>query len=219
MADMFARANTNTIAPVGNGGMRMLESTRDGALFTADWITKLVLAGRVFIATDGDANDRVTGQTSFADTTPTFLLRVPSGVVCIPLLMYLGQAGTVAGAAIDVSVALATSDAWASGGTSETVYNARLKSANANSCTLYSGATATTALLTRQVRSWALGQDVSPAEGAVQEVIWTPDKMGGVPLVLEGAASLGVFTSAGTTGPTWYWTFAWAELDTANVTG
>lgn len=205
-------------ASADNLGFVNARSTRDGTLFTADWVMALALEGRVFIAGDGDANDRVTGQTSFADTTPTFLLDVPSGKTVIPLSIYLGQAGTVAGGAIDVNIAVSpTATAYASSGTSEAIMCARVDAPlGAPSSAVYSNPTATTARLTKQIRSWTLGQDVSPAEGAVQEVLWTPDKQGH-PLILVGPCSLGIFTSAGTTGPTWYWSISFAELPSTAV--
>lgn len=211
--------NGQTLTPsrTGNGVERSVRGTRDGVLYTARYEIALALEGRVFMAGDADANDRVTGQTSFADTAPTFLLRVPSGTTALLLGMYLGQAGTVGGGAIDVNMAISSaSDPYASGGTAEAVFCARTDNPVGALCSLYSGPTITTALATKQVRSWALGQDVSPAEGAVQEVIWTPDKQGH-PLALVGPCGLAVFTSAGTTGPTWYWSFSWAEIPTTSI--
>jgi hypothetical protein len=207
----------STVAYSGGGFSKELFATRDGAVFQADWLTKLALQGQIFMAGDADANDRVTGQTSFADTTPTFLIDVPTGTICMPLSVYLNQAGSVAGAAISVHMAISSAArAYASGGTAETIFGARTDRPVSPNCLFYSGATATTALLTKQVRSWELGQDVAPAEGAVPEVIWTPEKQGH-PLLIVGPASLAVFTWAGTTGPTWNWSFSWAELDDAAI--
>ena len=63
-----------------------------------DPLSVLSAQGRVFYAADAASADLVTGQTSHAVTTPTFLLDVPLGIVAIPLQMKLFQAGTVAGA-------------------------------------------------------------------------------------------------------------------------
>ena len=170
--------------------------------------------GRVFYATDGDQNDRVTGQTSFADTTPTFTLRVPANTVAIPVLVALCQTGTVAGGDVDVLMEFAGIDRYASGGTSENVRNARVGSTGTpnNLCTLYSGATitATSASLPFGHTPWRLtvGADVSPAEGISNELIWSPTG----PDFLEGPASVNIYTYAGTTGPTWYWTMKWIEI-------
>lgn len=197
------------------GGYISPAATRDGILYTAPRVHALAQEGRVYIATDGDANDTVTGQTSFADTTPTFLLAVPAGTTCELLSMVLQQTGTVAGGVIDVNMAVDSSSiAYASGGTAEASFCARTDAPNgAALCTLYSTATATTARLTKQLDSFHLGMDVSPAEAALTDSVWTPEKYGR-PLILVGPAALGVFTSAGTTGPTWYWSFSWAELVT-----
>ncbi len=46
--------------------------------FNADISWRLAIEGRFFYASDADQNDYVTGQTSFANTTPTFLLENPA---------------------------------------------------------------------------------------------------------------------------------------------
>lgn len=214
MSDMRFMAQSKTVNPSGvDNAWIAARGLRGGELVIAYPQFGFVAEGAVWLAGDADANDRVTGQTSFADTTPTFLLDVPTGKVVIPLSVYLGQAGTVGGGAISVHMALSsTATAYASGGTSERLFNARTDKTGTPSSALYSNPTATTGRLINQVRSWELGQDVSPAEGAVQELIWTPDKAG-YPLILVGPCSLGIFTLAGTTGPTWNWSFAFAEFD------
>lgn len=204
-----------------SGAVRNIDVTRDGALFSTDWLYKLAFQGRIFIATDADANDTVTGQTSFADTTPTFSLEVPSGVAAILLRVSLGQVGAVAGGAVTVNMAISSGAlSRASGGTAETVYCARTDApAGSAQCTLYSGPTATTALLTKNLYSTNLiGPDVSSAEGALNEVLWTPARYGH-PVILMGPAALGVFTWAATTGPTWAWSFVWAEVPSTDIVG
>ncbi len=109
---------TETLSLAGGGRVQSL--TGYGDAFSADWKWHLLQQGRIYIATDADANDAVTGQTSFADTTPSFDLEVPSGTTCLPLLVRLGQVGTVAGGAITVNCALSINAAcYASGGTSK----------------------------------------------------------------------------------------------------
>ena len=118
---------------------------------TADISWRLAIEGRIFIASDADQNDYVTGQTSFANTTPTFILSNPASLVgqepvlCIPLYYQLSQAGTVAGGDINVDTEIVYPNAYASGGTSEKVLNARpgMVGRPANKCLLRSGATAT----------------------------------------------------------------------------
>ena len=172
----------------------------------------LAFQGRLFIASDGDENDRVTGQTSFAVTTPTFLIDVPSGTTCIPLFVNLTQAGTVAGGDVSIRIAIDNADRYDTGGTSETVYNPRTSSGRANACTLYSGATATSGYGIR-VFSAVTAADVSPAEAAIQGPYWSAE----LPYLIEGPGAFLVYTDAAVTGPTWEWSIGWAEVPTADI--
>ena len=174
-----------------------------------DLAFRIAVEGRKFYAADADQNDLVTGQTSFVNTTPTFLLQNParSPVVCLPLFFTLNQTGTVAAGAIDIITEL-DSDRYASGGTSETVLNARPLAVTPHYCKLWSSPTASAGYGVR-IDGITTGQDVSPAEGALQQYLWTPTS---VMDVLDPGTCLKVFTYAATTGPTWFWTFAWAEV-------
>lgn len=220
MPSLQIATGSQSETPTYAGGMRNASGNRFGDLFTADWKYHLAQQGRIYYATDADANDAVTGQTSFADTTPTFTLEVPSGTTAIPLRISLGQVGTVAGGAVTVNIAISpTALARASAGTAEAIANARTDVTAAGNCILYSTPTATTGLLIRNLYSTPLiGPDVSPAEGVFTEVLWTPEKYGH-PVYLVGPSALGIFTWAGSTGPTWAWTIAWAEVPTATIFG
>lgn len=180
----------------------------------SDLLAWLSAEGRIFYASDADQNDLVTGQTSFANTTPTFLLDVPSGTTAIPLGVRLFQTGSVAGGAVDVIMEIDDADRYNTGGTSETVLCSRTSGGQTNLCALYSGATANAGYGVR-IFGATLGQDVSPAEGAVNEVVWAPSA--GLDF-LVGPAAFAIYTYAGTTGPTWFWTIKWAELPTAMLT-
>lgn len=170
--------------------------------------------GRLFLAGDADQNDRVTGQTSFANTTPTFLLHNPStsGVVCIPAFVQLGQAGTVAGGDINIEVEVNSPSAYASGGTAEKAISGAIGMTGAptEACIFYTGATATAGYGITAHAGYTLAPDVSPAEGVINvlEIILP------VGLFLWPDSSLNIFTYAGTTGPTWRWFAGWYELPT-----
>ena len=191
---MVARANTFTGSKVMASGV-------------AD-ISLLAAHGQVFYASDADQNDLVTGQTSFAATTPTFIIDVPSGTTVIPLMVSLNQTGTVAGAKIDVIIEIDNADRYSAGGTEETVLCSRTDITAANLAKLYSGATANAGYGVR-LQGLSIGQDVEPAEGALQEYLWVPTS--GVDFLVGPAAFL-VYTYAATTGPTWFWTIKWAEI-------
>lgn len=185
------------------------------AMNSGDLGLLLANQGRVYVASDADQNDLVTGQTSFAATTPTFMIDVPANIVCVPLLVSLGQTGTVAGDAISVIIEMDNADRYASSGTSETVLNTKTGgSVVTNACTVYSGATAESGYGAR-LFGITVAQDVAPAEGISNEIIWTPTS---TPEFLVGPAAFLVYTYAATTGPTWFWTLKWAEFPTSWLT-
>ncbi len=187
----------------------------DGRLLTvremlergADITGILTGEGRAFYASDADQNDLVTGQTSFADTTPTFTLSVPQGTVAIPILVSLGQTGTVAGDTISVIMELTKpGQTRFSSGTAETSQNIG-KDKRVAKATLYSTVTAVAGY---GVRVWGVNvaQDVAPAEGISNELIWSPSG----PDFIYGPGEAHIYTYAGTTGPTWFWTIKWLEV-------
>lgn len=176
----------------------------------ADYLWKLGATGKIFIASDADQDDKVTGQTSFAATTPTWLLSVPKGKTVIPIAINLVQAGTVGGGAVDVIIEVdRASTRYGSSGTSEKVFNPNAGYPNAAASAVYSNPTALAGYGAGVWRA-TLGQDVSPAEGAVNGVFWKPE----APYFLVGPSALLVYTYAGVTGPTWFWGMTFAEIDT-----
>lgn len=176
---------------------------------TIDFLWKASYEGKVWVAGDADQNDVVTGQTSFAATTPTFMIDVPSGITCVPLFVDLMQTGTVAGGDIELLFEIDRIKRYSSGGTAEKAFNPQFKTAK---CVLYSGATALTGYGMTLSR-YDLAPDVSPAEGAVNKPFWTPP----YPVILRGPASFLIYSSAGTTGPTWFWNVGWMELTEAEL--
>ena len=183
-----------------------------GVGFAADYLWRLAQEGRLFIASDADQNDAVTGQTSFANTTPTFLLQVPDKTVALPLFINLSQTGPVANAAFDVIIEIDNVERYSTGGTSEKVYNPRGSASRGNKCTLRSGATA---LAGYGIRAWGatIAADISPAEGAVQGPFWKPE----IPYFLEGPAALLIYSYVATTAPTFLWSIGWAEWNSTEV--
>lgn len=183
------------------------------ATLNSDYLTYLASEGRVFYAADADQNDLVTGQTSFAATTPTFVLNVPTGVIAIPLMVRLAQTGTVAGGPIDVIIEIDNAARYSSGGASETVFNAKTGgNVQTTGCAVYSGATASAGYGIR-LAGYTLGQDVTTPSTS-SEVLWTP--AAGLDF-LVGPASFLIYTYAATTGPTWFWTLKWAEIGSGDI--
>ena len=200
----------------GRDDFRKLAITPDGSLFAASYLDALAREGRIFVANDADENDRVTGATSFAATTPTFLLDVPNGTVAIPLYVKLVQAGTVAGDFITVHVSADNGSRYTSGGTAEDVNSSRTDNPTSPACTLYStggsaivAAAATTRLTILDHYKMPEDVDLASADAAGNwQYKWRP----AYPIYVVGAGAFLVNTYAGTTGPTWEWTVAWAEI-------
>ena len=213
-------ANTNSLLTAGNAVERAWEGTRDGAAFTADYALKLSLMGRSFSTTGAAANTKTGAlSTSFVDTTPSLLLDIPTGTVCMPQRVQLVQTATVGGGAVQALIAVSrTAIAYSSGGSVLAGWSTRNDAPYTQACTFYLSATATTALLTRQVAQFQVGPDVSTAEGADNTMLWTPKKYN-QPLILVGPASFGVFCWSTGTGVDLFYSIGWSEVPSAWVTG
>lgn len=216
MARIEVATTVKALAPSTDGGFKQISGNRAGAVFTQDHIWQLSQAGRLVIASDADENDRITGATSFAATTPTLLLDVPSGSAAIPVWLDLVQAGTVAGDFIEVAVSLDVGAVrYSSGGTAETKRYIRTDLGFASSCLVYSAPTAAAANTAVAVTRRKLAEDVDLASadataGNNEVHINFPRDYPGILLV--GPASLLVFTYAGTTGPTWEWSLGFLDV-------
>ena len=191
----------------------------------------LASQGMMYRFSGAALNTTATGATSFATTTPTFILHAKAAVqfALIPAECRLFQAGTVAGGAITYLMESDNADRYTSGGTALLAQNAKTDGptlasllATAGDIAMYdtngSAIVATDAVGSRMDGA-LLGQDVSPAEGAVNSVVWSP--VAG-PDILAPTASVGaswlINTSAGTTGPTWLYSFKVAVVPLAWLT-
>ena len=172
--------------------------------------------GQMFRASAAAVDTAVTGSTSFANTDPTFLLNVPPGLTCIPAEMRLFQSGTVAGGAVSILMEVDDAARYTSGGTAMTILGTNMRATlprvSFGTLAMYSAtgsAIIATAAYGVRVDGYLLGQDVSPAEGAVNQVLWTPSA--GVEF-LQGPASWLIYTYAASTGPTWLFSFKFAAF-------
>lgn len=188
-----------------------------GAGYSADLMWKLAKAGRIFTYGDADTDDMVAGYAtgSFSSATPTFVLDVPAGVTAIPLVSNLQQGGTVAGGTVFLFITIDDTTRVISPGAFEKPFNPL---GTAPQSKLYStsgsiGVTADTNSFGQRVWGTQIGQDVAPAEAAVQAGIWVPE----YPLLLRGPASMIWYSHAATTAPTWVWSIAIAEIPTAEL--
>ncbi len=85
MADIRAIARTTGKGYNANGQLTDLTSTRDGALYTADYILNKAMEGRLFTVQLGVQSTPVTFRVALDADQPEMVVDVPSGVTIIPV--------------------------------------------------------------------------------------------------------------------------------------
>ena len=115
----------------------------------------------------------------------------------------------MAGGAITVLATLSDKVRRASSGTSHTPQNMRFDEPQTSGCSFYTGATAATNDDDISMFSGLYEQNL---DGAVttSQVLWSARYS--YPPYLVGPSSLVGYTFAGTTQPSWFFTFKWAEV-------
>lgn len=209
---------------VGDGVQQFPRMNRRGELYVPDWLTQAAIDGRVFHVSNPTKGTAVAcGGTSYSDTAPAFLIDVPSGTTMIPIEVFLKQGGTVAGAVITALLTYDKIVRYSSGGTAQTIGNSRSDAPFSSNCSAYSGGSAiTAAALSVQRTFWAsmLSPDVTPSADvnfpAFDNCVnW--NARNSVPPVLVGPASLVIYTYAGTTQPSWFYSIRWIEMPSVMV--
>ena len=115
----------------------------------------------------------------------------------------------MAGGMITVLATLSDKVRRSSSGTSHTPQSMRFDEPQTSGCSFYTGATAATNDDDISLFSGLFAQDLDGAVG-VSQVHWSARDSYAPYLV--GPASLVVYTFAGTTQPSWFFTFKWAEV-------
>lgn len=215
MTDIRGIVQQDTYTSAGEQAFIGARANPRGELVTPDWMTQLVMDGRVYNVSNAARETALAvGGTSFSDTAPAFLLDVPSGTTIVPLEINLHQGGTVAGAVITVLVTLSDKIRYSSSGTSHTPQNMRFDEPNSSDCSFYTGATA--GANTDDITIWGAQLEANVDSQANGKVEWSARNY--IPPVLVGPASLVIYTYAGTTQPSWFFSINWWELSTANLT-
>lgn len=209
----------------GDGIYVAARMNRRGELIVPEFFAQLAVDGRIFQVSNPTRGTAVAmGGTSFSDTAPAFLVDVPSGTTIIPLEVAFSQGGTVAGAVITGLITYDNKLRYSSGGTAQTIRANRTDAPNASNCSAYSGGSAITAAavgVANTLKARLISPDVSPSvdvafPGYEQGLFWSVRES--PPPVLVGPASLVIYTYAGTTQPSWFYTIRWAEMPTVMVT-
>jgi len=146
----IGRSNSST------GNLEPAALALDRVLIVRDSILQWKLEGKVFYAQQGDAATKLDfAETAYDEDQPQFALRVPQGIICIPLVLN-NEWDTVAGTGNYIVWSTTTNDIGAGTSTALTPVNYRRDNLAAPACkanSLYTGdATAATGLI--EIKRW-----------------------------------------------------------------
>ena len=87
MADNRIKAFLSTLARVSKGEWTPQTGLADGTPFSAPWLQKLAMDGRMFVANAGTGTAPITGAGAYVNTTPDLDMSVPAGRVVVPIYL------------------------------------------------------------------------------------------------------------------------------------
>lgn len=227
MADLrlFTQAAPGSVVRQSRNNYRLAAGSPEGSLYTQDYLYALAREGRIFYATPGAAHNTVStgaAQTSFSATAPDLTLEVPAGTTAIPLRFTAQQAGTVAGGAITALLAIQGAAERSSAGTAfANILSSRTdKLGVANACTPYIAPTVSAdtvgvgimrTILTQSVTTGRTGSFIGDIDYAFMTDMNTP-------IFLVGPSALKFYSFAASTAPSWFFSIAWAEIPSTDLT-
>lgn len=201
---------------VGNEASAALAT--DSVLITRDSILQWKLEGRVFYVQQGNAGTKLDfAETAYDEDQPQFALRVPEGIVCIPMSLSL-TIEDIEGTANHIIWSTTTNDIGAGTSTTLTPVNYRRDNAYAAGCktnSLYTNnATAATGLV--EVKHWYHPfASAAVTDGTdLHHHVWTindPDMP-----ILIGPATLQLHAYAAT-APDCFGEYTWVEMPAAEL--
>lgn len=222
MALMFGRVRQDSYDIQSEGNEHNARMNPRGEYVIPDWMTQLVMDGRVYNASNAAQETAVLfGETARGtdNVNPSMLLDVPTGTTAIPLEVIISTSGT--GTAGDYQVYIVTDDGvrYSSGGAGVTPVNMRKDDPNTSGCSFYQGGTQIVASAnvdddTIYVRRLdELEVTTAPQH---QPVIWSARN--NIPPVLIGPAALLVFVIVGNVDASFFFSVKWAEFSTTDIT-
>ena len=208
MADLRVYGQTTSKARVGNGQWVNVSGTRDGAIYTCDYIAGLAMEGKVFQAIHGTVTTPIAFVEYDADR-PDFDLDVPTGVAALltRIDVYIEAA---AGTINEIIATTSNNLAGAATSTALTPVSTRRNSGITSSCAAYGTYTANCTLPTSTLEFWRAGHPAVMAAGVPALHTWKYTD--GNPQVLVGPSALQLHISATTTQAHGFIKVTWAEL-------
>lgn len=229
MSDLRIKRRVSAV-PRGNadGFPIELRGTRDGAMFTAPWLTALSLEGRCFGINTATGTSPDTFTTDYTATKPDAYIAVPPGTTIIPVFIEVVNEDTDAAGVVDCMAVASNGQDTSGGGTAVTIYNMRTDAPIKSNCTASATlTTGTTPLAGNFVEFWrgTAGMVEDGFNGATAQTselnsrtAWNAGKAL-VPPVIIGAGSLSVFASndVGATAVKGWITVIWAEVPSNSI--
>ena len=226
MGDFSVQGSSVTLPNFNPSGVAdgPVSVTHRGEVLNIPWYQAWINKGRVYQDSPSTVATGLTvATTSYAATTPVWMMDVPAGTTVIPISMHARQVGTVAGGVIKVILSADRIARYSSGGTAKTPINVKIgpaasgpvTGARASTCSVYTGATAAAVNTHIELFSTFLTMDVgaSTLPGSLQTIFqWPQNPLEPLPQ-LVGPSSLLWHTFAGTTNATWSYRFVWLEVD------
>lgn len=229
MAELRIKAGTSSIA-LGNSDRTMVDvrGTRDGAMFTAPWLTALAIEGRCFGVNTGVASTPDAFNDAWLVTEPDMLITVPSGTTIIPVNIEVSWEDSSTAEVVDVYACLSSVFDQVTTDDDLTIMNMRTDAPRKSLCNavaVVTGATATTLYTGNFLEFWrgtagyaedAFDRSAAPKSGLNSKANWNI-RNALVPPVIVGEGSLSIWVS-GTSIDGWI-AVIWAEIPSNSIKG
>lgn len=208
-------------------GYRAVEGTKDGAIFTADWIQSQIMRGNGYVMTVGAFSTPIVGGgngTIIDLDQPEFLISVPSGRTIFPFriaaqtqspLLATDSDETEILVGVDRTQALVSVTS-----TAETAFNLRTDNISSSTCTATSAHTADIVAPATPVLGIELDREVllGDVQGTPATALWTRNKLlyapQHAPMLVGPCSLLGYW--GGTVATNGFAQVQWIELATAD---
>src|SRR3990170_6247640 len=126
MSNIYGNIQQMSPARGSDGSAAFLRSTRDGALYVADWFTALLLEGRAFAVNQGTGTTPVAANATFSAAEQDLFIHVPASLAFIPIYLYMAMEDTGTAEVTDSFAACSATGDAAVTGTALTVRGLRV---------------------------------------------------------------------------------------------
>ena len=217
MADLYINGVTTSKARSGNNQRIAVTGTRDGAIYTCDWILAAALEGRLFHTQVGTVTTPVATKVVMITLQPELVIDVPSGTTIVPveIAVYLE---TFAGTLADIVAMTSTALRGAGTSTVGAALSTRTDRVVSSTCSIYHTYSGNAVAVAGTIEFWRYGEPwiLATAEGnPTMKFEYSVRK--NTPQVVVGPGSVSLCIGATGTGPTGYWTASWVEMPSSST--